>query len=40
MYYEITEDANLDGFEVTINGPLFKEDEDCSYIAYYAPEEI
>lgn len=39
MYYEITEDANLDAFEVIVNGPLFEEDEDYSYITLYTQEE-
>lgn len=39
MYHEITEDANLDALEVIVNGPLFEEDEDYSYINLYNQEE-
>lgn len=35
MYYQITEDADLDALEIEVNGALFQEDDDCSYIQIY-----
>ena len=39
MYYELTKDVNLDDLEIITNAPLFREDDDFSYIAFYLKEE-
>lgn len=40
MYYEITEDANLDTLELVLDGSLFAEEASYSYIALYTPEAL
>ena len=40
MYYEITEDANLDDLEIVAESPLFTGEEDYSYVNLYTPEAV